>query len=140
MPRIGTADDAARSVLDLIRGMSGEHPRTRGGTRKGGNKRKSAVKRQQVASGSLPTDGGSSGGGGTFTSPLTAAWSLIRGGSGGAMVELPLGPEGSVLASIGGRLQWVYPSTLGVPVDYVTVMDGLTEYDVTDENGVALWA
>lgn len=143
MPRLGTADDAARSVLNLIRGMSGEHVTTRGGTRHGARTRKSAIKKKQLSSGSVASGGGTTDGGsgsGTFTSPLTAAWSLIRGGLGGSLVELPLGPEGTVLASRGGKLEWVYLADLGVPVSYLTFMDGETEYDLTDASGVPIWA
>lgn len=78
----------------------------------------------------IPADGttvpvipGSTGGGdgsSGFANPMQYAWSLIRGGIGGSPVEFPIGPEGTVLGSVGGKLQWVYPTTLGIEPTYLT--------------------
>lgn len=132
MARITSADDAARAVLNLIRGVSGDHVGTAGGKRI----KSSAVRKRRQGGAS----GADSGGGNGFITPLTQAWSLIRGGTGGALVELPIGLEGQVLAVVGGELVWTYVTSLGVPVNYITFMDGLTEYDVTDADDVPLWA
>lgn len=153
MSRITTADDAARAVLNLIRGMGGDRISTSGGKRQ----RKTSVKKRRRGGGSgrrgaggaelrgsHDDEGGGSIGGGIaedmgFVTPMTQQWSLIRGGLGGAMVELPLGAEGQVLAVVGGKLAWSYPSQLGIPANYITFVDGATEYDVTDASGVQLW-
>lgn len=139
-----SADDAARAVLNLIRGIGGEHVGTAGGRRRS---KRSGVKTRSKSfdsSGSDPDEdnaGGNDGDGvDDNNNPMTAEWDMIRGGIAGAPVRLPIGAEGTVLAVVDGQLAWVYLTELGAPVAYITFMDGLTEYDVTDASDVPLWA
>lgn len=141
-----TPDDAVRAVLNLIRSIGGEHVGTTGGKR--GSRRSSVKTRSKSAGAGTDPDSDDAGGnddgqgnaGESFGNPMTTEWDLMRGGTGGAAVRLALGPEGTVLASIGGQLAWVYPTALGVPVEFLTYLDGMTEYDVTDGDDVPLWA
>lgn len=142
-----TPDDAVRAVFNLFRSLSGDHVGTTGGKR---NSRKTSVKTRAKSADTSGTDpdtddlGGNDDGEGNagqaFGNPMRAMWDLIRGGTGGAAVRLPVGLEGQVLAVKDGRVAWVYPSDVGVPVSYITYMDGMTEYDVTDASDVPLWA
>jgi hypothetical protein len=84
-----TADDIARRMLRLMR-INTLPPKLVKGSTVGGT----------------TSGGGSSGGGSGFANPMTAVGDVIRGGTDGAAVRLPIGSAGQVLTVVSGKPAW----------------------------------
>lgn len=141
MPRKTSSDDVVKGILELVRGtVIGAHPRIRGSFRK-----RRSMHSGKGGNNTLGGPGGGFGGGGdgassSPTNPMRNPGSLIVGGIAGTMQELPIGPNGSVLAVVNGVVMWTDPVHLGAAPSYLTYLDGMTSYDLTDDDLVPIWA